>query len=395
MKTIQMLDSPVSYICGPRTVVTNYTRCLNARGVDTEIFVPSLGRRRDAKEPKFENYSIQYVKSYGFYGYRDVVGMWDSKMKKYLRASDASLFHAHSPFGMNTFANAIGHEIGVPTFLTFHTKFKEDFWRVTHSRALCRWMTKRMMAAIADTDYLLTVSEGAKKVMREYGVPEERDIKVIRNGTDMVLPDDPQAAAQKVRANYNLSPNEKILLFVGRVVDTKNIELALDALAISKARGLQFKFFIVGDGEHKHTLMKKADHLKISDRVIFTGQIDDRDYLKGFYLAANLFLLPSVYDTASLVPLEAATFSLPTLMIKDSCTSEIIEDGVSGYCEKADPQLWSDCIEKALISETANAVRERCRKDVYRPWQDVVDEVVAYYEVCIEDYKRKHPKKDT
>jgi glycosyltransferase involved in cell wall biosynthesis len=107
---------------------------------------------------------------------------------------------------------------------------------------------------------------------------------------------------------------------VGRVVETKKIDLVIDALEIMNKKFGNFKFVIVGNGTAYKGLVKKAEASKLSDKIIFTGEIKDREFLKGFYLRADLFVFPSVFDTASLVPIEAATFSLPTLLIKDSPT---------------------------------------------------------------------------
>ena len=109
--------------------------------------------------------------------------------------------------------------------------------------------------------------------------------------------------------------------------------------------------------------------------------VPDREYLKAFYLRADLFVFPSVFDTASLCPIEAAAFGLPALLVEGSPTAEIVKDGFSGYTAPAEPHAWAERIHAALSDRAAHErVRGNCRRHVYRSWKDVVAEVEAEYD---------------
>ena len=259
-------------------------------------------------------------------GFRNCMPQFDGPLHE--RAKHADIYHAHSPFALGNYFAGAGKRYDRPTVLTFHTKFRDEFMRYTRSRALTAIMMSRIMGVMNRTQHVWTVSNGAAGTLREYGY--KGDIKVIRNGTDMTVPADPDALVARVNAEYGLADEENVLLFVGRVVEVKNLALAFGALRLLKGR-MKFRFVIVGDGEGMKDYRAMAEEYGLADSVLFTGTITDREYLKAFYLRADLFVFPSVFDTASLCPIEAAAFGLPALLVEGSPTAEIVKDGFSGY----------------------------------------------------------------
>ena len=252
---------------------------------------------------------------------------------------------------------------------------------------------KYMLRTFNRTDYVWTVSDGAAQTLREYGYKGKID--VIRNGTDMKYPSNPAQLIETVNKEYNLEKTKNLFLFVGRIVETKNLDMLFRALKILKEENIEFTFLLVGDGSHLNHLKKLAETLDIKDRIIFTGKIMDREKLSGFYLRSDLFLFPSVYDTASLVPLEAASMKLPTLLVKDCQTSETVTDGVNGFTALNDEKDWAKRIKEIISApERLAEIKEECHKSVYRSWEDVLDEVNEKYLEIIEDYKKKHGKKE-
>ena len=248
-------------------------------------------------------------------------------------------------------------------------------------------MMHYIMKTINMCDRVLTVSEGAADVLRSYGYKKE--IKVIRNGTDLTYPADAETLIAKVNEKHALAGQENILLSVGRIVENKRIDLVLRALQIVKARGLDFRFIIVGDGTYKDKLAALAEELGLADRVIFTGRILERDLLSGYYLRSDLFVLPSLFDTASLAPIEAAALKLPSLLTRGCSTAEIIAEDRNGYLADDSVEAWADKICRILQDKEGLArVKELCHKEVYRSWDSVCEEVYAYYEETLAQMKK-------
>ncbi|MCH5157039.1 MAG: glycosyltransferase [Clostridiales bacterium] len=389
-KILLSLDSWYPQVAGPNVVVSNYYKYLIESGNECKIFVPTYGKKID-KQNTIADVEVNHIPSIyiPFGGFRNGEPRWSKELNREAKRG-VDIFHAHSPFALCSRFAELGKKYKSPSILTFHTKFKDEFIRITGSNTLTEFMMKRIMKAMNAVDYVFTVSEGAAKTLREYGY--EKDITIIRNGTDMQKPSDDEAEklVKEVNAKYGLTDCENVFLFVGRVVSVKNLPLAFDAMRILKARGVDFKFIVVGDGENLEEYKSLVKELGIADNVLFTGMITDRHFLQAFYLRADVFLFPSSFDTASLCPIEAATFSLPTLLIEGSPTSEIVVDNYTGFTESCSAVKWADKLygivnDKELLLE----VSRNATKHVYRSWKDVVVEVENKYDEILEKYNKK------
>ncbi|MCH5179699.1 MAG: glycosyltransferase [Erysipelotrichales bacterium] len=390
MKIVLAMDSFYPSIEGPVVVLHNFATIMN-KTEDVHVFVPSQGKETDKEEAKKRNlkYPVYYVKSQyePFSKYYSVTPFYDRGLSKHFKELDVDIVHLHSPFFMAAQLIKKAKKRNIPTVLTFHTKFRDEFMRVTHSKIATSFLMSAIMSNFKNADYVFTVSEGAKQCLIDYGYKKE--IKVIRNGTDLVCPTDILARREHIDEKYNLKGQENVFLFVGRMVITKNLELVFKALKIVKEKGVNFKFLVVGDGPDLHKFKDMAKENNVMDQTIFAGSIADRDYLRSFYLRSDLFLFPSVFDTASLVPIESATFSLPTLLVKDSPTSEIIIDNRNGYAEIEDSEAWANKIIAIIKNKDHHMkVREMCHKEVYRTWDDVVKEMLDEYKRILAEWNK-------
>lgn len=385
MKIVLAMDSFYPSIEGPVVVLNNYATIM-AKNHDVQVFVPSYGAEKDKKEEKKRKFSypIHHVKSIyePISKYYNVQPALDHELNKYLKEENIDIIHLHSPFMMASHLINKGKKRGIPTILTFHTKFRDEFMRITHSKLVSHVLMDLIMKNFNKADYVFTVSEGAKQCLIDYGY--KKPIKVIRNGTDLVCPKNILERRDLIDEKYGLKGQENVFLFVGRMVLTKNLVLVFKALQIVKEKGYDFKFLVVGDGADLKKYKEIAQEFDVVDNTIFVGAISDRDYLMNFYLRSDLFLFPSVFDTASLVPIESATFSLPTLLVKDSPTSEIVIDNRNGYAEVEDPIAWANKIIDIISDKDRHLkVRELCSKEVYRTWEDTVKETLEEYQKII------------
>ncbi len=382
------LDNWYPYITGPNVVVENYTKHMNANGNKCSLIVPSFGKKTDAEVDSKRSFHPFRVKSIvlGPLGLSGATPNHDKKLWKLLDEEKPELLHSHTPFILGRYFAKYGKKHHIPTIMTVHTNYKNDFMRVTHSRLLTRFMTWYSLQNMNNTDYIWTVSNGAAELIRDFGY--KGDITVIRNGTDMTpLPEDKaKFYLDKLNSEYNLTGKENILLFVGRVVTSKNLELIFDTLRLLNKGEKKFTMLIVGKGEMLKPYKKSTADL--GENIIFTGEITDRDYLKAFYMRSDLFVFPSSYDTASLVPIEAATFSLPTILIKGCPTSETVQDDFSGFCEEPVAEKWAERINSIFADkEKLKTVSENAKKYVYRSWADVVREVEEHYDAILNKSK--------
>lgn len=376
MKVLEVLDSYYPNFDGPCLVITSYAKSFlkMGAGTDVKLAVPKSPKYKD-NQP-FEVKRVTSIPAPD--GYRCAVPVLDGKIKKFLKENKFDIIHVHSPFTMCSYFTKYGKKHGIPVIYTFHTKYHEDFERTLRLKCMQKFMMRYIMKNINRADYVWTVSDGAADCLREYGY--KKNIKVIRNGTDLTYPENGAELTEKVNAAYNIQSDETVFLSVGRIVANKKLQLALNALKIVADKGVKFKYLIVGSGSYEDELKQMVRNLNLQDYVVFTGKIMDRQLLSAHYLRADLFVFASTFDTASLAPIEAAAMKLPTIMNKGCSTAEIITDNVNGYLVEESAEAWAEKIVE-IVSDKASlaTMKEKTYEQVYRTWDSVAEEVVAEY----------------
>ncbi|MGC2655657.1 MAG: glycosyltransferase family 4 protein [Mycobacterium sp.] len=165
----------------------------------------------------------------------------------------------------------------------------------------------------------VTVSLPSARDLLDLGVDNQR-IAVVRNGLD-------QAPAQSLCGPRADTPRVVVL---SRLVPHKQIEDALDAIAVLRARMPDLHLDVIGDGWWRRRLVEHADRLEISDAVTFHGHVDD---VTKHHLLQRCWLnvLPSRKEGWGLAVIEAAQHRVPTIGYRNSGgLSDSIIDGVTG-----------------------------------------------------------------
>ncbi len=385
-KIVSGVDAWYPQVDGVTNVVKSLSAELEKNGDSVKIVVPSYGKKADEKGDAeycagvFHNRALPVP----FMDFRNSMPGSDKKLKKLLDEFKPDILHAHSPFAVCAFFCKYGKKHGIPVVYTFHTKFKDEFMRITHSRILTAVLMKIIMRNINRVKYVWAVSRSAAEALKEYGYKGE--IKVMRNGTDMKKAgkDEIKKLAKSANKNYCLLPEERVLLFVGRIVSVKNVKFALRVIAVLKSRGFDCKFIIAGAGNEIEADKKYAKKLGIASETVFTGFIGEREKLAALYARADLMLFPSVFDSFGLVIREAAAYRTPVFVPEGSASAEEIENGVNGYTAPMNEKVWADRIEK-LFDDGHEMVCERCSELVHA-WEEVARETAGEYEKIAEAF---------
>ena len=138
-------------------------------------------------------------------------------------------------------------------------------------------------------------------------------------------------------------------------------------------------------------LKKKIKEYKLSDRVIMTGKITDRDILSTIYYRAKLFVFPSLFDASSLVQIEAASQKTPTIFIEGSVTSDTVTNNVNGFKAPNDLEEFTNRIIEILNDKKLyEQVRENAHRDLAKSWETISKETYQIYLDIIDKYNRSH-----
>ena len=130
------------------------------------------------------------------------------------------------------------------------------------------------------------------------------------------------------------------ILFVGRLEARKGVDTLLESAVMLAASGVEFELRLVGDASLEgpsgltYRDAFERDHPELGDRVSFLGRVDD-ETLRQEYMACDIFVAPSRFESFGLILLEAMMFSKPVVATDIGGMREIINDGVSGSSRPA------------------------------------------------------------
>ena len=211
----------------------------------------------------------------------------------------------------------------------------------------------------------VAVSNRAKQeIVSIYKIPPD-DIVTICNGIDIgrFHPEDSCVSREALRNIYRIPEDVNLLLFVGHNFWLKGLKFVIGALPMIKD-----SYLLVVGGGSRRSFETLASELGVLDRIRFTGHVTEVD---KFYVASDLFVFPSVYETFSLVCIEAAASGIPVLATKVGGVEDWLSEGYNGFfiqrdsndiSEKANMILSDDTLKKNL-GENAKKTAENFRWD--------------------------------
>lgn len=156
---------------------------------------------------------------------------------------------------------------------------------------------------------------------------------LLADDSKACITDDVRAKADQYKELYGLC-GLKTLLFVGRLIEVKNLSNLLKACSLLS---FDYKLIIVGDGVLKETLEKEARDLNVN--VEFVGRKNGVD-LTAWYCCADVFVLPSVIEPFGAVTNEALLGGCNCVISKIAGSACLIKEGENGYL--TDPNSVED-----------------------------------------------------
>ncbi|HTX87795.1 MAG TPA: glycosyltransferase [Bacteroidales bacterium] len=390
----QFNDSYFPIIDGVGMTAHNYAYWLNRKYARSAMVAPKVKGYKDWAD--YPVYRFKSILLPGMNPYRVGLPLIDFSFKQKLKMASFDLVHAHCPFVSGQVALRMARKKDLPLVATFHSKYKEDFKKVVNSDGIADFLVGLILGFYHSADQVWVPNRATANTLYDYGFKGKAEI--VPNGTDFSLPE--KSVHLKLRRKGLLEtgagPDEFVMLFVGQHRWEKNVKMILEAMKILKNTGEHFKMVFAGEGyaaEEMKAIVKKQN---LSDRVIFTGLIQDRKKLKSLYASSDLFIFPSLYDNSPLVVQEAAAFDVPSVLVRDSSPAEGVLDGVNGFLiENAAADLARRIRELIKHPEAIRRAGEGARKSLYRPWETIVDEVYLRYAEILETHKKakQHPRR--
>jgi glycosyltransferase involved in cell wall biosynthesis len=218
-------------------------------------------------------------------------------------------------FAANTYGRVAAHRAGVPVVVT--AEMAVDLWKGRRDLAIDRRLAHWCDRVVAN-------SHAVAEFYRKAGVPGDR-LTVIPSGIADEEP--PPVDPAEVRAALGVPPAAPVALFAGRLAAQKGVDDLVAALDLLQHVRPDLHTWIAGDGPLREQLETTARAFRLDGRVRFLGHRDDVPRLLA---AADLLVLPSLYEGLPNVVLEAMRFRKPVVATAAPGTTEVVADGTTG-----------------------------------------------------------------
>lgn len=372
------VDTYYPVIDGVIVCVGNYARGLS-KYADVTVFtteIPNYNEEDDKKRPYriVRSGAIQALKVEEYVLPTPSV---DIDFNAELYSSRLDIVHINSPFTIGLAGLKYAYRYGIPAVATVHSQFRKDFETYLKFEPLVEFALKKTMTIFDMADEVWVPNRGMQELYSIYGGKSETFIHP--NASDLKPIENREERLRELYKKYGISEDDTVFLFVGRLIERKNIFFIARALGRLKRQcDKPFKMIYVGAGPDEDALVNLIKEEGIEENVLIAGRISERARLAEFFAAADLFLFPSLYDANSLVQIEAASQGTPTLFLRGSITSSSIEEDVSGYIAENSVDNYAEKLLEIMnqSAEQREWIRKNVLKDVYKHWDNLVIEML-------------------
>jgi len=318
---------------------------------------------------------------------------WDSLMNVNMQKEAAALIgsysgkvdiiHAHDWLVANA-AVGLKHVFRIPLATTIHSAeigrrngLHTDYERMIHQTE--NWLAHESWRIVCCSQYM------SAQVRWAFGLPEDR-VRIIPNGVDVSAYENEFDRAE-FRKRFAL-PEEKIVLFVGRLVYEKGVQFLVSAMPKILSR-VNAKFVLVGDGGMRDSLMRQVANMRLAHRIMFTGFLDE-NILRKLYQIADVCVVPSLYEPFGITALEAMAAKTPLVASNTGGLSEIVEHDFSGtkvFPGNPDSIAWG--VTRVLLDPGyANWIKLNAYQRAFRvyDWAKIAKETKEFYEQILKEY---------
>ncbi len=291
-----------------------------------------------------------------------------------------TVFHAHDWLSLDA-ARTLKYEYSLPMIATVHATeegrnqgIHNEMQRYIHEQEY--WLTYEAWRVIVCTNYM------KGEVGRSFDVPDNK-IDVIYNGVvaskfEFEWTEEERAAW---RAKFAL-PHEKVVMYVGRFVREKGIQVLLSAASAILSQDPSAKFVIVGGG-HRAVFEKFVRWYGLEDKIHFTGFMSGRNLLQT-YRIADVAVFPSLYEPFGIVALEGMAAGAAVVASDAGGLQEVVLHDETGTLHFAgDPGSLAWAVLKVLSDPSrASRLKEKARQRLYTDfdWANIATKTIDVYD---------------
>jgi UDP-glucose:(heptosyl)LPS alpha-1,3-glucosyltransferase len=223
---------------------------------------------------------------------------------------------------------------------------------------------------------------------RFHGIPSEQ-VRLVYNGVDTgrFSPERRLKYRDAVRRWLGIDDDTLLLLIVTHNFRLKGVPALMKAVKRIKGGKMPVHLAVVG-GKPARNHTRAAAYMGIGSDVTFVGSVDDT---APYYAAADIYAHPTLYDSCSLVVLEALASGLPVITSSSNGAAELISEGIEGYVvpDANDVELLVERIGMLSDPAARRQMGERARElSLKHTLRHNVDQILAVYDEIVKKRAR-------
>lgn len=361
--------------------ISSFREALTELGHNVFIFAQYASDHKDSEPFVFRYPSIDLPMTHNF----PLIIPISPFVDKLLPSLKPDVIHSHHPFLLGQAAATKANELKLPLVFTFHTRYREYSHYISLNQELVKEAIDRWVGDyLQKCHHIVVPSDSIKQMLVDaYGIT--RQVTTVPTGINLA----PYQAADRQQVRQRLGWGEdKVLISIGRLAEEKNWQRLLEAAAQVMQKRDEVRLVIIGQGDERKALEKRAKDLGVARRVEFTGLLPF-DKVPGYLKAADLFCFASITETQGLVTMEAMAADLPVVAVAATGTQDVVTDGQEGLLTDDDSQALAQAIGQAIGDES---LLERFRQAAQKRAKSLdiklqVQKLVEVYQQAVEDKK--------
>lgn len=367
MRIGMMVDTYKPYVSGVTNYVDLHKRALERSGHEVYVFTFGDEDYQD-NEPRILRSPGLPLADTGFY----LSLRYKSQHKKLLQTMD--VVHVHHPFLSGRLALNYCRPERIPIVFTNHSRY--DLLAHAYLPLMPDEVSHSLLQAYLPdfceaVDLVISPSGGMARILRELDVTSH--IEVIPNGVDLAKF---HKAVPFPRATFGFTDQDILLVYVGRIAPEKNVDFLLQAFAGIAQLIPNLYLLIVGGGkkQFEEELHEHIAQLGITNRVRNTG-MTAYDDIPSYLAMCDIFVTTSVSESFGMSTVEAMGTGLPVMGIQSPGTSDIVEEGKTGFLSTEDVAAFTAkltylCLHPELRKKMGQAAYEASKQyDIERTAQ--------------------------
>jgi glycosyltransferase involved in cell wall biosynthesis len=302
------------------------------QGVKVRIYSPTV--ENPAFPPTGDLISIPAIPIPGRSEYRLPIAI-PPRVKRDLAEFNPNVVHVASPDIVSHRAVTWARRHRIAAVASVHTRFETYLsyyhlqWIEPEVRAILRRFYHRCEVVMAP-------AESTAAILRAQRM--NRDITIWSRGIDQEH-FNPERRDMEWRRSFGIGDDELVVVFLGRLVMEKNLDVFVDAILALIDRGVRHRVMVIGEGPARQWFEQQLPD------AIFLGQQTGPDLARAL-ASGDILLNPTVTEAFGNVTLEAMACALPVVAAVATGTNNLVRDGETGMLvDSTDIDGFADALE--------------------------------------------------